>query len=193
MSSRRSAQFSRAELLSYADTTVPDLIGPDCRLLISGINPGLWTAATGAHFARPGNRFYPALYAAGITDRLIDASAGMSDDDARALTGAGVGITNVVARATAKASELTRDELEAGGRNLVRTVERVRPRVLAVLGVTAYRSAFGEPKATVGEQDRRIGDATIWVLPNPSGLNAHETVETLAAAYRSAAHAAGVV
>ncbi|QRY63135.1 G/U mismatch-specific DNA glycosylase [Gordonia sp. PDNC005] len=185
--------FSRAELLSYTDTTVPDLIGPDCRLLISGINPGLWTAATGAHFARPGNRFYPALYAAGITERLIDASAGMSDDDARALTAAGVGITNVVARATAKASDLSRAELEVGGRNLVRTVERVRPRVLAVLGVTAYRSAFGEPKATVGEQDRQIGDATIWVLPNPSGLNAHETVTTLAAAYRRAAEAAGIV
>ncbi|WP_353109997.1 G/U mismatch-specific DNA glycosylase [Gordonia sp. (in: high G+C Gram-positive bacteria)] len=185
--------FSRSELLSYADTTVPDLIGPDCRLLISGINPGLWTAATGAHFARPGNRFYPALYTAGITDRLIDASAGMSEDDARALTDAGVGITNVVARATAKASDLSRDELEAGGRRLVRTVERVRPRVLAVLGVTAYRSAFREPKAAVGEQDRHIGDTTIWVLPNPSGLNAHETVATLAAAYRSAACAAGIV
>jgi TDG/mug DNA glycosylase family protein len=193
VSSGRGGRFSRAELLSYADTTVPDLIGPDCRLLISGINPGLWTAATGAHFARPGNRFYPALYAAGITDRLIDASAGMSEADARALTDAGVGITNVVARATAKASDLSRDELEAGGRKLVRTVERVRPRVLAVLGVTAYRSAFREPKAAVGEQDRKIGGATIWVLPNPSGLNAHETVTTLAAAYRSAARAAGIV
>lgn len=184
--------FTREELLDRIGATVPDLIGSDCRLLIAGINPGLWTAATGAHFARPGNRFYPALHAAGITDHVIDASAGMSDDDAAALTDAGIGITNVVARATAKASDLTRDELLRGGRELEATVLRVRPRVLAILGVTAYRAAFGRRTAVVGRQPESIGGAELWVLPNPSGLNAHETVETLAAAYRRAADAAGV-
>ncbi|GAA2365673.1 MULTISPECIES: G/U mismatch-specific DNA glycosylase [Gordonia] len=184
--------FTREELLDRIGATVPDLIGPDCRLLIAGINPGLWTAATGAHFARPGNRFYPALHAAGITDHVIDASAGMSDDDAAALTDAGIGITNVVARATAKASDLARDELLRGGRELEATVLRVRPRVLAILGVTAYRAAFGRRTAVVGRQPESIGGAELWVLPNPSGLNAHETVETLAAAYRRAADAAGV-
>lgn len=185
-------RFTRAELLAFADTEVPDLIGPDCRLLISGINPGLWTAATGAHFARPGNRFYPALYAAGLTDHPIDASDGMSDADAAALVGAGIGITNVVARATAKASDLTRNEFVAGGRTLVQTVQRVRPRVVAILGVTAYRAAFGVPKATVGEQPDGLGGARLWVLPNPSGLNAHESVDSLARAYARAADAAGI-
>jgi TDG/mug DNA glycosylase family protein len=184
--------FSRAELLAFADTTVPDLLGPDCRLLIAGINPGLWTAATGAHFARPGNRFYPALYAAGITDHLIDASTGMSESDRDALIAAGIGITNVVARASAKASELSREELTAGGEALVRTTVRVAPRVLAILGVTAYRTAFGARTATVGEQTGTVGGARVWVLPNPSGLNAHETVASLATAYRAAADAAGV-
>lgn len=184
--------FSRDELLAFTDATVPDLIGPDCRLLISGINPGLWAAATGAHFARPGNRFYPALYAAGITDHVIDASTGMREDDVAALFDAGIGITNVVPRATAKASDLSRQELIDGGRDLVHTVERVRPRVLAVLGVTAYREAFGRRKAQVGEQDESLGGVRLWVLPNPSGLNAHETAESLAAAYREAADAAGV-
>ncbi|MCF8612212.1 mismatch-specific DNA-glycosylase [Gordonia sp. HY285] len=184
--------FTRAELLAFAGTSVPDLIGPRCRLLISGINPGLWTAATGAHFARPGNRFYPALYAAGITDHLIDASDGMSAADEAALIDAGVGITNVVARATAKASDLTRDEFVRGGEQLVRTVERVRPRVLAILGVTAYRTAFSAPKATVGEQPEGVAGASLWVLPNPSGLNAHESVASLARAYREAAVAAGL-
>ncbi|GEE01006.1 mismatch-specific DNA-glycosylase [Gordonia spumicola] len=185
--------FTREELLSFENRTVPDLIGSDCRLLISGINPGLWTAATGAHFARPGNRFYPALYAAGIVDHVIDASEGIGDDDARALTDAGIGITNVVGRATAKASSLTREELEEGGRALIATVERVRPRVLAVLGITAYRTAFGDRRASAGEQQRTIAGARVWVLPNPSGLNAHETVDSLARAYREAAVAAGVV
>ncbi|MCF8570268.1 G/U mismatch-specific DNA glycosylase [Gordonia sp. HY002] len=184
--------FTRAELLAFADRTVPDLIGPDCRLLICGINPGLWTAATGAPFARPGNRFYPALYAAGITDHLIDASDGLSAADTATLVDAGIGVTNVVARATAKASELSRDEFVDGGEKLVRTVERVRPRVLAILGVTAYRTAFGASKATVGEQPEGLGGANLWVLSNPSGLNAHETVSSLATAYREAAVAAGV-
>ncbi|GAA1017093.1 G/U mismatch-specific DNA glycosylase [Nocardiopsis tropica] len=184
--------FTREQLLTFADTEVPDLIGPDCRLLFAGINPGLWTAATGAHFARPGNRFYPALYAAGITDHVIDAAEGMRAEDREALIAAGVGITNVAPRATAKASELTTTELREGGEALLARVDRVAPRVLAVLGVTAFRTAFGQPKATVGRQARGLGETAVWVLPNPSGLNAHETVSSLAAAYREAAEAAGV-
>ncbi|GAA1092967.1 G/U mismatch-specific DNA glycosylase [Tsukamurella spumae] len=184
--------FTREQLLAYSDTTVPDLIGPGCRLLFSGINPGLWTAATGAHFARPGNRFYPALYTAGIVDHLIDASDGMTFADRNALVEAGIGITNVAPRATAKASELSADELRAGGEALVERVHEVAPTILAVLGITAYRTAFHEPKAAPGPQDRTIGETQVWVLPNPSGLNAHETVDTLAAAYRAAAEAAGV-
>ncbi|KXO93843.1 DNA glycosylase [Tsukamurella pulmonis] len=184
--------FTREQLLAYSDTTVPDLLGPDCRLLFSGINPGLWTAATGAHFARPGNRFYPALYAAGIVDHVIDASDGMSFADRNALVDAGVGITNVAPRATAKASELTAAELHDGGAQLLARVADVRPRVLAVLGITAYRTAFDRPKAVPGRQPDDIADAEVWVLPNPSGLNAHETVASLARAYRAAADAAGV-
>lgn len=184
--------FTREQLLAYSDTTVPDLLGPGCRLLFSGINPGLWTAATGAHFARPGNRFYPALYEAGIVDHVIDAADGMSFADRNALVDAGVGITNVAPRATAKASELTAEELREGGEALVERVLQVAPRILAVLGITAYRTAFHEPKAVPGPQDRTIGETQVWVLPNPSGLNAHETVPTLAAAYRRAAEAAGI-
>jgi len=184
--------FTREQLLAYSDTTVPDLIGPGCRLLFSGINPGLWTAATGAHFARPGNRFYPALYEAGIVDHVIDATDGMSFADRNALVDAGIGITNVAPRATAKASELTAEELREGGEALVKRVHRVAPRILAVLGITAYRTAFHEPKAVPGPQERTIRQTQVWVLPNPSGLNAHETVATLAAAYRRAAEAAGI-
>lgn len=185
--------FTRAELESYRDAVVPDLIGPDCKLLFVGINPGLWTAATGAHFARRGNRFYPALWRAGIVDRLIDASAGMSDDDRALLLDRGIGITNVVPRASARADELTTEVLVEGGRKLIETVTRVHPKVIAVAGITAYRTAFGDRKATAGRQDRTIGDTVVWVVPNPSGLNAHHTVDTLAEAYRAAAVEAGVV
>lgn len=184
--------FTREQLLAYSDTTVPDLIGPGCRMLLCGINPGLWTAATGAHFAHPGNRFYPALFEAGIVDHVIDATDGMTFADRNALVDAGIGITNVAPRATAKASELTADELRAGGAALTERVLQVAPRILAVLGITAYRTAFREPKAAPGPQERTIGATQVWVLPNPSGLNAHETVASLAAAYRRAAEAAGV-
>lgn len=185
--------FTRAELESYRDAVISDLIGPDCRLLFVGINPGLWTAATGAHFARPGNRFYPALQRSGIVDRVIDASAGMKPEDRDLLIGRGVGITNLVHRATARADELTPDEFRAGGEALLATVAQVEPKVVAVAGITAYRTAFGERKAAVGRQDRVLGDSEVWVVPNPSGLNAHHTVDTLAAAYRDAARAAGIV
>ncbi|WP_040510970.1 mismatch-specific DNA-glycosylase [Gordonia soli] len=185
--------FTRAELESFRGSEVPDLIGPRCRLLFVGINPGLWTAAVGAHFARRGNRFYPALFRAGITDHLIDASEGMSDADNAALFDAGVGITNVVSRATATAAELDPTELVDGGRQLRRTVRRVAPRVVAVAGITAYRTAFANRRAVLGRQPDEWDGAQVWVVPNPSGLNAHETVESLAQAYRAAASAAGII
>jgi len=185
--------FTRAELESYVGATVPDLIGPDVRLLFVGINPGLWTAATQTHFAHPGNRFYPALETAGIIGRTIDRGQGMSDDDRAHLLARGIGITNVAHRATAKASELTTEELREGGEALRAVVRRHRPRVVAVAGITAYRTAFGVPKATMGEQPAPFEGARLFVVPNPSGLNAHETVESLAEAYADAARAAGVL
>ena len=184
--------FTRAELESVRDETVPDLIGPGLRLLFVGINPGLWTAATQTHFAHPGNRFYPALLQAGIIERPIDRGTGMSDVDRRHLIERGIGITNVVHRATAKASELGADELRAGGEELRGFVRRHDPAVVAIAGITAYRTAFGLPKATMGEQPEPFEGARLFVVPNPSGLNAHETVGTLAGAYAEAARAAGV-
>jgi TDG/mug DNA glycosylase family protein len=185
--------YTRAELASFVGATVPDLVGPDLRLLFVGINPGLWTAATQTHFAHPGNRFYPALLEAGIIGRPIDRGVGMDDADRRHLLERGIGITNVVARATAKASDLGRAELRDGGVRLRSFVRRHRPRVVAVAGITAYRVAFDAPRAAVGEQPERFEGAHLFVVPNPSGLNAHATVGSLAAAYRSAAIAAGVV
>jgi TDG/mug DNA glycosylase family protein len=185
--------FTRAELESFIGATVPDLVGPGLRLLFVGINPGLWTAATTTHFAHPGNRFYPALLDAGIIDRPIDRGAGMTDDDRAYLIERGIGITNLVRRATAKASELTAQELVGGGVALRRFVDAHRPRVVAIAGVTAYRTAFGDRTAAVGEQAEPMGPARVWIVPNPSGLNAHETTATLAAAYRAPAIAAGVV
>lgn len=190
-------RFSRAELESFRDAVVPDLLpgpaDPPLRLLFVGINPGLWTAATQTHFAHPGNRFYPALLRAGILEEPVDAAAGMSEDDRARFRARGIGITNLVRRATVKASELTTTELREGGAELVRLVERVRPRVVAVAGITAYRQAFALPKAVPGRQPGPIGPAELWVVPNPSGLNAHETVASLADAYRRPAIAAGVV
>jgi TDG/mug DNA glycosylase family protein len=188
-------RFTRAELQSFQGATVPDLIGPDLRLLFVGINPGLWTAATQTHFAHPVNRFYPVLLAAGIITRSIDPAAGMSDEDRAHLLGRGIGISNVVHRATARADELTKAELVEGGLRLQELVRRERPRVVAVAGITAYRSAFGRPKAAAGLQphDAAWADAEVWVVPNPSGLNAHETVATLAEAYARPARAAGVI
>jgi double-stranded uracil-DNA glycosylase len=184
--------FTRAELEAARDRVVDDLLGPGLRLLFVGINPGLWTAAANAHFARPGNRFWPALHLAGITPTLVDASAGMPEEAAEDLMARGVGISNLVARATARADEVTAEELRAGGARLVRLVEEHRPRVVAVLGLTAYRAAFGAKRATAGRQPEPMAGADLWVLPNPSGLNAHETLASLAAAYGDAARAAGV-
>jgi TDG/mug DNA glycosylase family protein len=185
--------FTREELEAARDVTVPDLIGPGLRLLFVGINPGLWTAATQTHFAHPGNRFYPALRLAGIVEREIDRVRGMSDDDRAHLIDRGIGITNVVHRTTARASELTSVELRTGGAELRTFVQAHRPLVVAIAGITAYRSAFELPKAAMGEQPGTFEGARLWVVPNPSGLNAHETLDSLAAAYREPAVAAGLV
>ncbi len=186
------ARFSRSELESFRDAVVPDLLGPELRLLFVGINPGLWTAATQTHFAHPANRFYPALLKAGILDRPISPSAGMTDEDRNRLVRRGIGITNLVARATARADELTPGELRDGAATLVRLVVKESPRVVAILGVTAYRTAFGVRQAHVGRQPDGLGGAELWVVPNPSGLNAHETIDSLAQAYGEAARAAGI-
>jgi TDG/mug DNA glycosylase family protein len=185
--------FTRAELESYRDATVPDLVGPGLKLLFVGINPGLWTAATGTHFAHPGNRFYPALAAAGILERVPDFAEGFTDADRHRFLAAGIGISNLVHRATARADELGRDELRAGAWRLEEDVAAWHPRVVAIVGVTAYRQGFDRPKAGVGRQPERLGGSELWVVPNPSGLNAHDTVATLAAAYAEPARAAGVL
>jgi TDG/mug DNA glycosylase family protein len=185
--------FTRAELESFRDATIDDLVGPGVRLLFVGINPGLWTAATGTHFAHPGNRFYPALRRAGIVARDIDRGRGMDADDRAHLVERGIGITNLVARATARASELTAAELRAGGERLRAFVEHHRPAVVAVLGITAYREAFGVRRAVPGRQTDDLAGAALWIVPNPSGLNAHETIDTLAAAYAEPAREAGVL
>ena len=168
---------TRADLERHRGATVDDLIGPGLRLLFVGINPGLWTAAVNAHFARPGNRFWPALHRSGFTARQLQPC------EQAELLPLGLGITNVVERATATAAELSRDELVAGGQRLTADVEGWQPAWLAVLGVTAYRTAFAEKQAAVGRQERRIAATRIWVLPNPSGLNAHWTPATLADAF----------
>lgn len=187
---------SAADLDAYRDAVIDDIGMDTCRLLVVGINPGLWTAKVGAPFARPGNRFWPALHEAGITPRLVDARDGLSEADLAMLAEAGLGFTNVVARATARAGELADDEIRAGGRVLAEKVARQRdlrggPEVVMVAGIGAFRTAFGAKtpsggKVGVGKQEKAIGGAETWVVPNPSGLNAHETVESLARAYREA-------
>ena len=184
--------FTRAELESFRSTTVPDLLGPHTSLLFVGINPGLWTAAVQAHFARRGNRFYPALHQAGIVDRLIDASAGYRPEDLQHLKARGIGITNLVSRTTARADELSTEELVAGGEELAAKIPLIGAKVVAVLGITAYRQAFARPRAKVGKQPEGLGPAQLWVVPNPSGLNAHSTLATLATAYAEVAIAAGL-
>lgn len=187
-------RFTREELARFAGTTVPDLVGDaPPRLVLVGINPGLWTAATGTHFAHPTNRFYPALHRAGITDRELDRVGGLTRADREALTGRGIAITNLVARATARASELSMDELRAGAAALTTRLAAWQPEVVAIAGVTAYRTAFRRPRAQLGPQEERLAGAELWLVPNPSGLNAHETVASLADRYREVAVAAGVL
>ena len=155
------------------------MIAPDLRVLFCGINPGLYSAATGHHFARPGNRFWPALHAGGFTPAVLDPS------DTRAMLDAGCGITNLVARATATAAELDDDELRAGRRRLERKVRRYRPALLAVVGIGAYRVAFDRPRAGLGLQPDRLAGVPVWVLPNTSGLNANHQAADFARAFRA--------
>jgi TDG/mug DNA glycosylase family protein len=168
---------TKEQLLAAKDKTVRDVIAQRLRVLFCGINPGLYTAAVGHHFARPGNRFWPALHAAGFTDHLV------SPFDERELLKHGYGITNVVMRTTATADGLSREELREGGQQLEAKVRKYRPRVLAILGLGAYRTAFEKPKAVIGRQEETIGETLIWVLPNPSGLNAHYQANQLASLF----------
>jgi TDG/mug DNA glycosylase family protein len=177
---------TRVQLLAAAGRTVPDLVAPGLRVLFCGINPGLYSGATGHHFARPGNRFWPALYRAGFSDRLLSAW------EEQRLLERGYGITNLVARATATADELTRAELMAGRGRLERRARNSGAAWVAVLGVGAYRTAFGRPRAAVGRQPESLAGAGLWILPNPSGLNAHYQLPDLVrefAALHAAVHA----
>lgn len=168
-----------AQLRAAVGRTVPDILAPGLDVLFCGINPGLYTAAIGHHFGRPGNRFWPALHASGFTPRLLDPS------EERELLELGLGITNIVARATAAASELTADELREGGERLMEKVLRCSPRFLAVLGIGAYRQAFHRKKVELGRQPEPFDDTVVWVLPNPSGLNAHYQLSDLARQFRA--------
>jgi TDG/mug DNA glycosylase family protein len=158
---------TRIDLIKAKDKTVSDVIAPGLHVLFCGINPGLYSGATGHHFARPGNRFWPVLYQAGFTPRLLPPA------EERGLLQLGYGITNLVARATATADELKPDELIRGRQRLLTKVKRYQPKIVAVLGIGAYRTAFAKPKASLGKQTERLANAMLWVLPNPSGLNAH--------------------
>jgi TDG/mug DNA glycosylase family protein len=169
---------SKADLAAAVNRTVPDLIAPDLEVLFCGINPGLYSAATGHHFARPGNRFWPAVYQAGFTDRLL------KPWEEGLLLEYKIGITNLVRRATASAAELSAEELKAGGRRLRAKVRRYRPRCLAMVGIGAYRLAFGRPKAGLGLQPERLDRSALWVLPNTSGLNANHQLPELARAFQ---------
>lgn len=170
---------TREELRAAVFRTVPDVIAPDLRVLFCGINPGLYTAAIGHHFGRPGNRFWPVLHDAGFTPRRLHPW------EEQELLPLGYGITNVVPRTTATAAELDADEIRAGGEALARKVVRYAPRVLAVLGIGAYRTAFGVPQAVIGPQSQRLGTTQVWVLPNPSGLNANYQRDDLVALFRT--------
>ena len=158
---------TKQQIAEAAGKTLPDVIAPNLCVLFCGINPGLYTAAVGHHFARPGNRFWPALHKSGFTDRLL------SPFEERELLKSGIGISNVVPNATASAAELSKKDFEVGGRLLAAKIKRFTPRIVAVLGVGAYRQAFARPRAQVGEQSERMHSARVWVLPNPSGLNAN--------------------
>ncbi|HET9886971.1 MAG TPA: G/U mismatch-specific DNA glycosylase [bacterium] len=175
---------TRAQLLSAYGKTVPDVIAHDLRVLFCGINPGLYSAATKHHFARPGNRFWPALHQSGFTPRLL------RPDEEEQLLALGFGITNLVARGTAGADELSRKELVAGRRKLASKVKRFAPRFIAILGIGAYRAAFERPDATLGLQAELLGDSQVWVLPNPSGLNAHYSLPECARLFKHLRRAA---
>jgi double-stranded uracil-DNA glycosylase len=175
----RPVKPSRADLLAAKNKTVPDVIAPGLRVLFCGINPGLYSGATGHHFARPGNRFWPTLHQAGFTPRLLIPA------EERELLDYGYGITNLVPRATATADELSSDELVTGQRRLMAKVKRYQPQVVAVLGISAYRTAFAQKVVALGKQSEQLGNSIIWVLPNPSGLNAHYQLADLAKHFRA--------
>jgi TDG/mug DNA glycosylase family protein len=168
---------TRDQIAAARDATVPDVLGPNLAVLFVGINPGLYSGAVGHHFARPGNRFWKALHMAGFTDRVL------SPFEESELLSRGVGITNLVERATAGADELTPEELRRGARRLERTVCREEPRFVAFLGLGAYRTAFGQGAADVGGQPIKVCRSRVWLLPNPSGLNAHYQIADLARAF----------
>ncbi|BCW37475.1 mismatch-specific DNA-glycosylase [Arthrobacter sp. StoSoilA2] len=184
--------LGRVALDAFRGLTLPDLVSDQTRLLFVGINPGLRAAAVQAHFGGGSNRFYPALFRAGIVDRRIDASAGFRPGDLNHLLERGVGITSIVAEASARADELTPEQLLAGAKALSARVELMAPAMVAVLGIGAYRTAFARPRATWGRQPDSLGRSPVWVLPNPSGLNRHASLADLAAAYREVAVAAGI-
>jgi TDG/mug DNA glycosylase family protein len=173
----------KAQIAAAAGKTVPDLIRPGLKVLFCGINPGLYSGATGHHFARPGNRFWPALHLAGFTPRLL------SPWEEHLLLDLGLGITNLVARATASAAELRVSELLAGRRRLEQKVKRYSPRYVAVVGIGAYRTAFERPGALMGQQPESIARSGLWVLPNPSGLNANHQLADLVRAFAALFHA----
>ena len=183
---RRPFKPTKEQIAGAVGKAVPDVIAPGLRVLFCGINPGLYTAAVGHHFARPGNRFWPALYRSRFTERLLSAF------EERDLLRIGVGITNVVAHATASAAELTKEDFIKGGRKLRAKIVRYQPRILAVLGVGAYREAFARPKAIVGPQAEMIGETRIWVLPNPSGLNANYQLDDLVKLFGQLREDAGI-
>jgi TDG/mug DNA glycosylase family protein len=164
---------TRVELEAARGRTVPDVLAPGLDVVFVGINPGLWSGAVGHHFARPGNRFWKALHGAGFTDRVL------SPFEERRLLERGVGLTNLVARCTATAGELDDDEIRAGAGALEPRLGPLRPRAVAVLGIGAYRIGFGRPKAELGPQPEPLGASALWVLPNPSGLNAHYQLDAL--------------
>ena len=174
---RDQSRPTRADLEAAYGRVIPDVLGPDMRVLLVGINPSLYSGWTATHFARPGNRLWRTLHEAGFTERRLHPS------DSAAIVAAGVGITNLVARATARADELSDDELRAGVAPLRRLVRRTGPAYVAFLGISTYRVAFGAPRALVGRQEGRFAGAGVWVLPNPSGLNAHYQQPALTAAY----------
>jgi double-stranded uracil-DNA glycosylase len=175
---------SQEELRAAVGRSMPDLIARGLRVLFCGINPSLYSAVVGYHFARPGNRFWPTLHAAGITRRLLAPS------EQHKLLELGYGITNVVDRATATADQLSPEELVQGGRELLAKARRYRPRFIALLGISAYRAAFSRPDAQLGPQPEMLAGSRLWVLPNPSGLNAHYQLKDLARLFRELRRAA---
>lgn len=185
--------YTRDELEAARGRSVPDLVGEVVRLLFVGINPSLWTAAAQAHFAHPGNRFYKALHRAGVVDRVLDVAGGFEEESREALTGRGIAITNLVNRATARASEIQDEELVEGARALGGKVAGWKPGAVAFVGLGAYRTAYSRRDADVGRQDdHEIADVEVWALPNPSGINAHYQLDDLARWYRRAAESAGI-